>query len=697
MAAERPNAKKSAEVSIKSSQTSEVKSPRRSTGSNRKRLSPLANTLGRIALVGGALGVAGYGGWLVNEAYDNDHEDTHGIVLALPGSGNIVVADNNSGNIGNIDNHSENNTSTDTETNKEFSNNKNKDFGPKELPNTGFGQQFSVDQVKSLVGNNLEITLDASKRGGNFDTLAWATRDKIEEITGVEMDETTNWNFVDAIAKDNGKESGSAFNVLADGDVLDLRIGDNAAQILADEVIPLSGAVLDSSQKDHSGIQPPNTGTGGEEIGTFGANGECIPTDLKGNFDWSGDSERHLVNDPASFHLQNVGTSTECPDTVWVHAFATNEKPHTENWLTTQEHIGSQSYDIELGAQDQRESFDIADTEKCFVQIDLVRTGEVRTPPEYNQSDLSMIDWGLWENPDCKVTPTPTVSPMATAIATGTASSEPCIETDVKGDLEDNNHFSENPVKGVVSNIAKNVICSDDIYIHMYGSMQFPETSGWLESQKGNHIKTIKIDVPEGSIDRPIKDIIGEDVIVPNTEFCWVQVDLTRDGEIKEIPYYANNDHVFVKDVDSCLPTATVTNTATVTATGTATPPPTETEGHRRNTSTPTSTPTETNTPVPTVTTAPAEKTPTPPAAIAGPDLPDTGYGFSAKGKRDFNDIAMYMAFLGTAAVAAGAFTDRFRRRFSLGTNVLVNPLDRTLKIADEEDDSEDQVAINNR
>ena len=137
---------------------------------------------------------------------------------------------------------------------------------------------------------------------------------------------------------------------------------------------------------------------------------ECTVTDRGGNFDWAGDSERHLINDPVTFHLFNKSTNPDCPSIVKAFAYATNEQPHTENWLTSQELLGSQTYDIEEGAQDQRESFDIPDTNKCFVQVDITRDLENAPLPPFISGD-AMIDWGLWENPDCKVTPTPTPTP----------------------------------------------------------------------------------------------------------------------------------------------------------------------------------------------------------------------------------------------------------------------------------------------
>lgn len=249
--------------------------------------------------------------------------------------------------------------------------------------------------------------------------------------------------------------------------------------------------------------------------------------------------------------------------------------------------------------------------------------------------------------------PTETSTPTPTAIstevpATGTATStveatpEGCITTDVKGEFTDTGHYSENPVKGVVSNIAANKDCSDDIYVHMYGSMQVPETSGWIESQKGNHIKTIKLDVPQGTVDKPIE------FTVPNTKFCWVQVDLTRDGEIKDEPRYIDNDYVFVKDTDSCLPTATATNTATSTVTFTATSTNTP-EKHKKHAS-----PTNTNTPEPTATSK-ATETPVPAKTVVS--LPKTG------DPRDEKQSWMALLALGLGVVGLGTV---IRSRFAM-------------------------------
>lgn len=265
--------------------------------------------------------------------------------------------------------------------------------------------------------------------------------------------------------------------------------------------------------------------------------------------------------------------------------------------------------------------------------------------------------------------PTPGPSPSPEPSPAPTATVEACIATDVKGELNDlpgQLHFSNNPVRGVVSNIAKNAACSDDIYIHVYGSVQYPETPGWIESQRGNHIETKKIVVREGAVDEPFE------YPVPNRDFCWYQVDLTRDGEIKNEPRYITNDYVFVKDIDSCLPPVPVVS---------VTPPPPDAEPGPPTGKTPTATPRptiEAPRPTATVTATPkpaeptaiptASPTPEPPMiAIPTPVVPVPGItgmlGLADKSNRERLFVSrrdekpnFFPLFAGAASLAFAAF-----------------------------------------
>lgn len=418
----------------------------------------------------------------------------------------------------------------------------------------------------------------------------------------------------------------------------------------------------------------------------------CYLTDYTGFIEKDSDL---VTSNPSVTHLKNIRPvgQTDCPPAnVWFRTTAANQAPNTTGWLENQTPIISQitvhksdgstiltSTDVGMvtvpdGATDFRVDVTFPKGNYCWIQEDVVRTSSTNVK-DYH--DDNMVNFAFYPNPDmdpvtCQ--PKPTVTPTNTATSTvtftptstateaptGTATNTPeagCTDSDVKGEFTDNNHYSGNPVKGVVSNIATNKACSDDIYVHMYGSMQAPETSGWIESQKGNHIKTIKIDVPGGAVDQPIE------VTVPNTDFCWVQVDLTRNGEILEEPRYIDNDYVFVKDVDSCLPTATPTNTATSTVTFTPTSTNTPETPTVTNTPSPTNTPeAPTNTAIPTNT--PKPRIVAPPNTGSGPDNSDRG------------NIMIWAAMAATASMASFAAARRVGRSRDMLTNSLVTNLD---------------------
>lgn len=284
-------------------------------------------------------------------------------------------------------------------------------------------------------------------------------------------------------------------------------------------------------------------------------------------------------------------------------------------------------------------------------------------------------------------------------------------------DQSDDANMAEKSVHVLIENVSSDNNCPNIAVAETFVSDQdHPNTeAGWLESQDQMEERQQEFYVSAGES----KEVW---LSFPDNADCKdqksYQMDFVKEGrsdreytlgEVKTLP--ANKlygsvmmEFAFYEDED-CKPTATPTNTATSTVTFTPTPTNTETrtvtptntppptETHRREkTKTPTSTatPIATETPVPSVTTVPVEQTPIPVPSIE-PSLPLAGYGFSVKGKRNINEIAMYMAMLGTTSVAAGAFAGRFRRRFSLSANVLVNPLDRTLKIEGEEDDDEEQ------
>ncbi len=442
----------------------------------------------------------------------------------------------------------------------------------------------------------------------------------------------------------------------------------------------------------------------------------CIDTDLKGHFDFI-DADKNIVGKLSRLHLENVQPPErqDCPDNIWIRSFGSTQNPYSSGWLENQTPITSQitihnsngsttltstaegMVTIPNNTSDLPVDINVTETKYCWVQIEAVRT-DIIDPKVY--SGENMINYALYSNPDmdpvtCQpkatVTPTNTATstvtftPTATSTEapTGTATNTPpaeCITTDVKGelnDLMDSNHLTGRDVTGKVSNIAKNPACSDDIYIHMYGSMEKPTGTGQniglnIESQKGNHILTKEIIVPENTVDMPIE------VTIPQNEFCSVQVDLTTDGVIKEEPRYIDNDFLIYVDEENCNPktsTSTPSNTPTrtFTATKTSTPVPA----------------TETNTPLPTNTTMPTN-TPRPvKTQVIAP--PNTGSGPEKSNRKN---ILIWAAMAASASMASFAAARRLRKTKDMLNQYSPNSLATTLTL-DEFDILEDNVGGN--
>lgn len=163
----------------------------------------------------------------------------------------------------------------------------------------------------------------------------------------------------------------------------------------------------------------------------------------------------------------------------------------------------------------------------------------------------------------------PTIS-LAEQIASDSAeiNYSDCIATDVKGSFQySGNHVSGNPVKGFFENIASNPTCSDDVYVHIFGSNTTPEADGWFDSQV--HLATQTYTIPQGSNQ-------NVEISLPATDYCWYQVDATRTSEVRIPPVYHGNDmidYVFVRNA-SCDVTPTPTATPSATPTNGPTPTP---------------------------------------------------------------------------------------------------------------------------
>jgi len=289
---------------------------------------------------------------------------------------------------------------------------------------------------------------------------------------------------------------------------------------------------------------------------------DCIVSDLKGNWVYV---DNHLGTNPIQGFVTNLDTTGQCPRTLWVHVFGSQQDPETPGWLESQEYVTSVNIDVPPGTIDMPISIEVLDAGYRWYQVDLVRTPDVRVPPNYNGED--MVDYVF------------------------VSLTEPqCVVTDIKGQFNYwGNHMSDNPVTGKVTNLSTDPRCQDELYILAFGSNQEPESPGWLESQV--HTGTWIVVVPPGSVDLPFEQLI------PAEEFCWYQVDLLRTSEVRIPPNYVSPemvDYVFTKGKDCPAPTGSPTPTLTPTPTRTPTSTPTVTE-----TISPSPTPTETATPPP--------------------------------------------------------------------------------------------------
>lgn len=180
-----------------------------------------------------------------------------------------------------------------------------------------------------------------------------------------------------------------------------------------------------------------------------------------------------------------------------------------------------------------------------------------------------------------RISPTPpateTKIPPETPTPTPTEGLQ-CIITDLKGVINDEgNHFEEGRVvDGYVENISTNPECPDKVRIWVYGSNQYPETPGWLESQK--YLFGYDYQVPAGT-----RQEINQEI--PGTNYDWCQVDLVR-ADVEptnppEPPYLSGDkmiDYVFVRCKEEVKPTEQPT--PSITEAPTKTPAPKGTPRH---------------------------------------------------------------------------------------------------------------------
>lgn len=714
MSGERTQTEKTG-TSTNTSKSKETKVSRRTN--TRRKPNPMVNTLGRIALVGSALAGAGYGGWLVNEAYDHDSGDSNRIVLAMPNSGNLVFADNNSGVIGNIDNHSDKTQSSNQVSSEQSSNSNHIKF-----PNTGFG-----GEEQSIV------KVEISEKGESLtEATAKATRKSIDEAFGILKENGLSENdlvFVgdeynvkvagdETTSRANDQGIGQKADTQAESkidsksDAPEVNKEETSTQAASAEESLAPAAVLSQEEaslkvENTAPVNAMNVESAAQLVDSQepmhatnleSASISCEPNDLKGrvvNFSPDQSDDPHMVTENrVLFHFENVSTDTThtCPENVIVRTFASSQlEPNGSGWLESQNEAVENRKEFLVPAGTTRDEWiNFPESGGCTYQIDGLKAGngltldQVMELPANQLNGGVMIDYAFSKDIDCAPTATPTntatatstvtftptstntpkptetPSPTATSTftetpVTGTATSTPsvlCYDTDRKGSITyTGNHVSGNPVSVHLENVGAEG-CPADFYVDIFGSDQkVTEGPGWLESQ--HLISQQKIVVEPGAK----KDVSIE---VPNEDDCNYQVDLIRTNETHadKLNGSVMIDYAFVKDVDSCLPTATPTNTATATATSTVTFTPTHTptphKEHKTPTATNTATATATSTEIPPTNTP--EATPTPKIV-----MPNTGFGSDNSNEGGKSALMAWMA--GIALLGAGA-GETIRRRF---------------------------------
>ncbi len=160
-----------------------------------------------------------------------------------------------------------------------------------------------------------------------------------------------------------------------------------------------------------------------------GDNLNCIATDVKGHFNHDG--KNFTTDNPVTGVLENVADNPECSDRVYVHIFGSNNpEPHDGDWLTTQTHVTTHTFDVPektaSGPGTLNISIPVPESDFCWYQIDAVKTDSL-VPNTYNGADI-MVDYVLVKNKDCSrvtPTPTPTATPSATPTVTVTPTEKP--------------------------------------------------------------------------------------------------------------------------------------------------------------------------------------------------------------------------------------------------------------------------------
>lgn len=150
--------------------------------------------------------------------------------------------------------------------------------------------------------------------------------------------------------------------------------------------------------------------------------GECTTIDVHGYFDHSSSVA------PVTGYFYDM-TGEDCPNTLWVLVYGTNEDESSPTFVDSQKYITSYEVSVENGATDQIETFNAPESDYCVLQFDLMDNPAHPEPPYLYTRDSIAIRNGDCEtfipspspspSPDASPTPSPTGDVQVGGTSTG--------------------------------------------------------------------------------------------------------------------------------------------------------------------------------------------------------------------------------------------------------------------------------------
>lgn len=191
---------------------------------------------------------------------------------------------------------------------------------------------------------------------------------------------------------------------------------------------------------------------------TANASSECIPTDVKGSFEYTGN---HAAANPVKGYFENIASNAECSDEVYVHIFGSNSAPESDGWFDSQNYVATQTISVDQGSNKKVE-ITIPQTDYCWYQVDATRTPVVRTPPTYFGDD--MIDYVFVRNAACDVTPTPTATPSATVTPSEVPTVTPTPSSNGTSSSSSNNTSTPKTVESIQATLGTSTMASTGMF-----------------------------------------------------------------------------------------------------------------------------------------------------------------------------------------------------------------------------------------